>query len=67
MKYNRLGQTGLYVSEICLGTMTFSGENFFGGVIGTLGQKEADAVDRVARAAGAGQFHRYRQCLFMPR
>ena len=23
MKYNRLGQTGLFVSEICLGTMTF--------------------------------------------
>src|ERR1700757_1874257 len=44
VKYNRLGQTGLYVSEICLGTMTFSGENYFGGVIGTLGQKEATAL-----------------------
>jgi aryl-alcohol dehydrogenase-like predicted oxidoreductase len=44
MKYNRLGQTGLFVSEICLGTMTFSGQNFFGGVIGTLGQKEATAL-----------------------
>jgi aryl-alcohol dehydrogenase-like predicted oxidoreductase len=41
MKYNRLGRTGLYVSEICFGTMTFSGENFLGGVIGNSDQKEA--------------------------
>jgi len=51
MKYNRLGQTGLYVSEICLGTMTFSGENYFGGGIGTLGQKEATAL--IARSLEA--------------
>ncbi len=44
MKYNQLGNTGLFVSELCLGTMTFSGENFFGGVIGTLNQKEATAL-----------------------
>ncbi len=23
MRYNRLGKTGLFVSEMCLGTMTF--------------------------------------------
>ena len=51
MKYNRLGQTGLFVSEICLGTMTFSGQNFFGGVIGTLGQKEATQL--IARSLEA--------------
>jgi aryl-alcohol dehydrogenase-like predicted oxidoreductase len=51
MKYNRLGQTGLYVSEICLGTMTFSGANYFGGVIGTLNQKEATAL--IARSLEA--------------
>jgi aryl-alcohol dehydrogenase-like predicted oxidoreductase len=51
MKYNRLGQTGLYVSEICLGTMTFSGQNYFGGVIGTLGQQEATAL--IARSLEA--------------
>src|SRR5664279_839386 len=44
MKYNRLGQTGLYVSELCLGTMTFSGQNYFGGVIGTLNQTDATAL-----------------------
>lgn len=26
MKYRQMGRTGLYVSEICLGTMTFSGQ-----------------------------------------
>jgi aryl-alcohol dehydrogenase-like predicted oxidoreductase len=41
MKYNRLGKTGLYVSEICMGTWGFSGRNYFGGAIGTLSQKEA--------------------------
>jgi aryl-alcohol dehydrogenase-like predicted oxidoreductase len=51
MKFNRLGQTGLFVSEICLGTMTFSGENFFGGVIGRLGQKEATQL--IARSLEA--------------
>ena len=66
MKYNRLGQTGLFVSEICLGTMTFSGDNYFGGAIGTLGQKDATAL--IARALEArDQFHRHRQCLFLRR
>ena len=51
MKYNRLGQTGLFVSEICLGTMTFSGQNYFGGVIGTLNQKEATTL--IARSLEA--------------
>jgi aryl-alcohol dehydrogenase-like predicted oxidoreductase len=28
MRYNQLGGTGLKVSEICLGTMTFGGTGF---------------------------------------
>ena len=44
MKYNQLGRTGLFVSEICLGTMTFSGEGWLGGVIGKQGQKEATTL-----------------------
>jgi aryl-alcohol dehydrogenase-like predicted oxidoreductase len=40
------------VSEICLGTMTFSGENYFGGVIGTLDQKAATQL--VGKSAAAG-------------
>ena len=43
MKFNRLGRTGLYVSEIAMGTWGFSGRNYFGGAIGTLTQKEATA------------------------
>jgi aryl-alcohol dehydrogenase-like predicted oxidoreductase len=44
MKYNRLGNTGLFVSELCFGTMTFSGHNWLGGAIGDLGQKDATAL-----------------------
>jgi aryl-alcohol dehydrogenase-like predicted oxidoreductase len=51
MKYNLLGNTGLKVSEICLGTMTFGGEGIFKDV-GTLGQPEADAL--VGQAVEAG-------------
>lgn len=36
MRYRRLGRTGLYVSEICLGTMTWGGKGFW-AVIGDLG------------------------------
>ncbi len=52
MKYNRLGRTGLYVSEICFGTMTFSDGSWFGGVIGAQGQKEATALIEKSLAAG---------------
>jgi len=52
MKYNRLGQTGLYVSEICFGTMTFSGKGFMDGKIGQLNQTEATAL--IARSLEAG-------------
>jgi aryl-alcohol dehydrogenase-like predicted oxidoreductase len=52
MKYNQLGRTGLFVSEICLGAMTFSGENFFGGAIGTLDQKASTQL--VERSVAAG-------------
>ena len=36
MRYNLLGQTGLYVSELCLGTMTFGGGTGFWQAIGSL-------------------------------
>ncbi|WP_299747385.1 aldo/keto reductase [Devosia sp.] len=53
MRYKPLGGTGLLVSEICLGTMTFGGTG--GGIwsnIGQLDQKMADGI--VARALDAG-------------
>jgi aryl-alcohol dehydrogenase-like predicted oxidoreductase len=43
VKFNRLGHTGLYVSQLCMGTWGFSGRNYFGGAIGTLSQKDATA------------------------
>jgi aryl-alcohol dehydrogenase-like predicted oxidoreductase len=52
MKYNLLGRTGQYVSEICLGTMTFHGGSGFWRNIGTLEQKAA--TDLVKRALEAG-------------
>ncbi|HEY2179118.1 MAG TPA: aldo/keto reductase [Caulobacteraceae bacterium] len=54
MKYNQLGRTGLYVSEICLGTMTFGGNEDAGiwKAIGSLDQKIVDEI--VARSLAAG-------------
>ena len=49
MKYKTLGRTGLKVSELCLGTMTF-GENFYG--IAVVDQPSANAM--VTRALEAG-------------
>jgi aryl-alcohol dehydrogenase-like predicted oxidoreductase len=43
MKYNLLGNTGLKVSELCLGTMTFGGKGFW-TAIGTLDQSAVDQL-----------------------
>jgi aryl-alcohol dehydrogenase-like predicted oxidoreductase len=51
MRYRRLGRTGLYVSELCLGTMTFGGEGSIWTTIGGLGQ---DGVDQMVAKALAG-------------
>jgi aryl-alcohol dehydrogenase-like predicted oxidoreductase len=51
MRYNLLGNTGLKVSELCLGTMTFGGKGFW-TAIGTLPQDEVDAL--VKRSVEAG-------------
>jgi len=52
MKYNRLGGTGLYVSELCLGTMTFGGGGGIWQHIGKLQQDEVHALMRQAHDAG---------------
>ena len=49
MNYRQLGKTGLKVSELCLGTMTF-GSNFYN--IGAVDQESANRI--VARALEAG-------------
>jgi len=52
MKYHPLGRTGQYVSEICLGTMTFHGGSGFWRNIGTLEQKAATDIVRRSLEAG---------------
>jgi aryl-alcohol dehydrogenase-like predicted oxidoreductase len=51
MRYRTLGNTGLHVSEICLGTMTFGGRGFW-SAIGGLDQSLADSIVRRAFDAG---------------
>ncbi len=55
MRYRMLGRTGLYVSEICLGTMTFGGRGFW-QAIGQLDQGAATALVRSALEAGVNFF-----------
>ena len=54
MKYKQLGRSGLFVSEICLGTMTFGGSESAGmwKMIGALEQGDVNAI--VGRAIDAG-------------
>lgn len=52
MQYKTLGRTGLLVSELCLGTMTFGGKGEIWSKIGTLGQTEAEDLIRDALDAG---------------
>jgi len=51
MEYSALGNTGLYVSRLCLGTMTF-GQGSMTAAIGGLGEKEVQEL--VDRAFDAG-------------
>ena len=51
MKYRRFGNTGIYVSELCFGAMTFGGIGLF-QAIGALGQAEANTL--VHRSLDAG-------------
>ncbi len=52
MRYRVLGRTGLYVSRICFGTMTFGSDPGFWGQIGTLGVDEA--AEQLARSFDRG-------------
>ncbi len=55
MKYRTLGNTGLMVSELCMGTMTFGGDGIF-KFIGALGQQDANALVDKALDAGINFF-----------
>ena len=51
MKYKILGNTGLKVSTLCLGTMNYGGKGFF-GYMGNLDQKEIDEQIKTVTEAG---------------
>ena len=53
MEYRQLGRTGMKVSALCLGTMTF-GSDFYH--IATVAQKEADEIVRRAWESGINFF-----------
>ena len=47
MKYNELGKTGVLVSELCLGTMTFGGK----GMWQAIGQLPQDEVNEIVKTS----------------
>ena len=51
MKYNQLGKTGVLVSELCLGTMTFGGKGFW-VPIGEVTQDGANEIVKSSVDAG---------------
>ena len=51
MRYRLLGRTGLYVSELCLGTMTFGDQGWW-KVMGGLGQDSVTSLVKQAFDAG---------------
>jgi aryl-alcohol dehydrogenase-like predicted oxidoreductase len=56
MKYNQLGNTGLLVSQLALGTMTFSSGKGINSIIGSIGQEEADQMIQKSVDAGINFF-----------
>lgn len=55
MEYKTLGNTGLLVSSLCLGTMTFGGRGFW-EAIGSVGQSSADEIIKTSFDAGINFF-----------
>jgi aryl-alcohol dehydrogenase-like predicted oxidoreductase len=51
VRYRVLGRTGVYVSELCLGTMTFGGKGFW-AVMGALGASEVEGMIGAALDGG---------------
>lgn len=52
MRYRTFGNTGLYVSEVCLGAMTFGGATGVWKQIGSMGSREVEAMIGAAFDAG---------------
>jgi aryl-alcohol dehydrogenase-like predicted oxidoreductase len=56
MEYKTLGNSGLLVSTLCLGTMTFSGGEGMWGTIGNVQQTDADELIKASIDAGINFF-----------
>ena len=56
MKYKKLGNTGLLVSELCLGTMTFGGSGGIWSAIGATKQEAANQIVKRSFEAGINFF-----------
>ena len=56
MEYKTLGNTGLLVSSLCLGTMTFHGGSGFWAKVGTVNQDGADELIQMSLDAGINFF-----------
>jgi aryl-alcohol dehydrogenase-like predicted oxidoreductase len=56
MQYKTLGDTGLLVSTLCFGTMTFHGGSGFWQKVGTVDQAGADALIKASIDAGINFF-----------
>ncbi len=52
LRYRTLGNSGLFVSELCLGAMTFGGGKDLWRLIGNLQQEQADELIKIALEAG---------------
>lgn len=55
MKMRFLGKSGLKVSELCFGTMTFGGRGYW-TIVGQVDQKQADILTNTAIEAGVNFF-----------
>jgi len=55
MKMRFLGKSGLKVSELCFGTMTFGGRGYW-TIVGQIDQKQADILTNTALEAGVNFF-----------
>ena len=56
MRYSTFGRTGLFVSELCFGSMTFGGKDGIWEHIGNTEQQEADRLVGLALDAGINFF-----------
>lgn len=56
MKYKKLGRTGLVVSELCFGTMTFGGSGGIWSAMGGLNVEDSAALVRDSFAGGINFF-----------